>query len=168
MKFVIVHLMVLLAGCGTADRYEIVQESPFVTIITGTFDRSVLQSDNQCKIWFAQYYRDYQIDPETAAAIGGLQNDIRYVIVAGTWCGDSKRELPRMFKILDSAGISDSKVTLFGVDRSKRSDDGITEQYAIHRVPTFIVLRNGSEIGRIVESPVGTLEEDLLEILRRP
>lgn len=168
MKFVIALLMVLIAGCGSAERYTIVQESPFVTIITGTFDLAVLQSDDRCKEWFSEFYHDYHVDPETAAAIGKLQENIHYVIVAGTWCGDSKREMPRMFKIFDSAGISDADITLYGVDRTKRSDDGMTEKYAIRRVPTFIVLRDGREIGRIVESPAASLEEDLAEILRRP
>ena len=34
-------------------------------------------------------------------------------------------------------------------------------------VPTFIVFRQGQEIGWIVESPAGTLEGDLAQILSR-
>ena len=35
----------------------------------------------------------------------------------------------------------------------------------IHRVPTFIIYKNGKEINRIVEEPVSTLEGDLKQIL---
>ena len=31
--------------------------------------------------------------------------DISVVIMFGTWCHDSKREVPRMLRILDSAGV---------------------------------------------------------------
>jgi len=37
----------------------------------------------------------------------------------------------------------------------------------IEKLPTFIVLVNGIEKGRIVETPARTVEEDLLALLRR-
>jgi thiol-disulfide isomerase/thioredoxin len=89
----------------------------------------------------------------------------RVVIIFGPWCGDSQREVPKFLKLADAAGIEADSIRLYSVDRSKKSDDGITEQYQIERVPTFIIEKNGREVGRIVESPETTMAADLLSIL---
>jgi thiol-disulfide isomerase/thioredoxin len=89
----------------------------------------------------------------------------RVVVVFGPWCGDSKRELPKFLKLVDAAGILTDSVRLYAVDRSKKSDDGLTEQYHIERVPTFIFEKEGREVGRIVEVPKMTMAADVLSIL---
>jgi thiol-disulfide isomerase/thioredoxin len=167
MKRFRIFFLLLLAGCCPSAEYEIQRESETAVIITGTFNREVLESNDGTKNWFEHYYTDYHVGSSVAAEIGALQQNIRYVFIAGTWCGDSKRELPRMYKIFDAAKIPDKRITLIGVDRSKSDDRGTAEKFLVERVPTFIVLRNEREIGRIVETPGETLEEDLLEILKR-
>jgi hypothetical protein len=42
----------------------------------------------------------------------------------------------------------------------------LTQARRIERVPTFIVYGDGREIGRIVETPEGSLEEHLVKILK--
>ena len=49
----------------------------------------------------------------------------------------------------------------------RRTPDGIAEKgLNIYRVPTIIVKSNDKELGRIVESPSKSLEQDLLAILK--
>ena len=43
--------------------------------------------------------------------------------------------------------------------------EAVKEHYGVERVATIIVYRDGEEIGRVVETPEGLLEEDLLEIV---
>jgi hypothetical protein len=43
----------------------------------------------------------------------------------------------------------------------------MSEKFNIQRVPTTIVLRDGVELGRIVEYPEKSNEEDLLKILNK-
>jgi thiol-disulfide isomerase/thioredoxin len=85
----------------------------------------------------------------------------------GTWCPDSKRELPRFFATMEAAGIGDSVLTMVGVDRTKKDAEGLTEQWNITRVPTFVFLRDGREFGRFVErTPAGsTFEAEIAKIL---
>ncbi len=168
MKILVVILLLLCSGCGTSETYTVERESPMTVIITGEFDRDVLQSDEVCKVWFEQHYAEYRIDSTLTEEIGRMQKNISYIIVAGTWCGDSKRQIPRLFKIFDTAEISENQVRMFGVDRTKKSDNPELEKYMVQFVPTIIVLRNEQEIGRIVESPTETLEDDLVSFLRRP
>jgi len=79
--------------------------------------------------------------------------------------GDSRREAPHFFKIMDVIGIDSTRMRLYGLDRSKKSSDGATTRSSIEKVPTFIFLRNGVEIGRVTEKPVVGLEADILTIL---
>jgi hypothetical protein len=85
----------------------------------------------------------------------------------GTWGPDSKREMPRYFATMAAAGISDSVLTMVGVDRTKKDAEGLTEKWGITRVPTFVFLRDGREIGRFVErTPAGSsFEAEIAKIL---
>jgi hypothetical protein len=58
--------------------------------------------------------------------------------------------VPRFFAIMDGAGISERQLTMVGVDRTKKDAEGLTEKWGITRVPTFVFLRNGQEVGRVV------------------
>lgn len=90
------------------------------------------------------------------------------LVLLGTWCGDSKRQVPLFLKIADSAGFAPGQIRLYGVDRGKKSPEGVEAPYALERVPTFIFFRKSREIGRIVETPVTTMEADMLQILAAP
>ena len=85
----------------------------------------------------------------------------------GTLCSDSKREVPRFFKVLKYCGLKTKNVKMVAVDKSKES--GITEfdQFETVFVPTFIFLdKTGKEMGRIIESPSKTIEYDLMKIIK--
>ena len=56
-------------------------------------------------------------------------------------------------------------VTEYEVNREKKDVLGKFEMYGIEFVPTFIVIRNGRELGRIVETPNKSLAEDLAAIM---
>ena len=114
---------------------------------------------------FREVYHRAEIGPEFIGLISQVSEGAEFLVFLGTWCGDSRREVPRFLRIVQEAGIDEDHVQLYNLDHSKTSPDGLTERWAIERVPTFIVLRNGSEVGRIVERPRSTLEGDLLSIL---
>ena len=58
-------------------------------------------------------------------------------------------------------------VTEYEVNPQKRDALGKFEEYEITLVPTFIVIRNGQELGRVTEKPEKSLEEDLAAVLDR-
>ncbi len=94
------------------------------------------------------------------------QDSIHVKVFFGTWCDDSKRELPRFFEIIDALENPRLTYDLYGLDRSKQDEGGEAERYAIEYVPTFIFHKNGREIGRIVESPMVNLESDWAAIVQ--
>ena len=99
--------------------------------------------------------------------IRSVQEGVDVTIFFGGWCGDSKREVPRFLRLADQSGFPKSRIKLYALDRTKKSDDGLTEKFGIERIPTFIFLKDGKEMGRITESPKTTLEGDVLTILAR-
>jgi len=107
-------------------------------------------------------------DTESVTSIKRDAKGLSVLLVMGTWCPDSKREMPRYFATMDAAGIDDSKLTMIGVDATKKDTEGLTEKFNITRVPTFIFMRDGKEVARFVErTPVGTtFEKELARILR--
>jgi hypothetical protein len=68
-------------------------------------------------------------------------------------------------RIVEASGWEEGRIRYYALDRSKKSDDGLTNKYFVELVPTFVFLRSGEEIGRIVESPRSTLEGDMIQIL---
>lgn len=119
--------------------------------------------------WFQANYDNYQ---PISSAMGQLSKlDLRGYsidIFFGTWCGDSRRDVPRFFKIVDQLKAANMPIKLIAVEsgeRYKQSPGGETIGRSIYRVATFIVMKNGKEVNRITEHPVTSLEHDLLQIL---
>jgi hypothetical protein len=88
-------------------------------------------------------------------------------VVMGSWCSDSQQHVPDFYKILDEIDYSPDKVTLIAVNEAKATEGNEIDSLDIKFVPAFIFYRNGSELGRIVESPEKNLEGDMLEILTK-
>jgi thiol-disulfide isomerase/thioredoxin len=117
--------------------------------------------------FFWNRYRDYTPRKDVVDKIAGIHGSFDILVFFGTWCKDSVSEVPKILRILDAAGNKDIKLALYGVDRSKKEGLGMSEKFDIQRVPTTIVLRDGKELGRIVEYPEKSNEEDLLRILEK-
>ena len=95
---------------------------------------------------------------------------LRYglVVAIGTWCGDSREQIPRLQAVMLALGERSpfEPPRLVGVDRSKSIDAKLYPYGVVELVPTIVVTTGGSEVGRIVETPKsGSIEEDLVRIL---
>jgi len=167
MKVILIGLFFCLiaAGCSVHQAYQLQQDTTGKNIIVGEFPRSVLETDSTFA-WFTAGYRSYETEKDIIPQIAKRKNDYTFILVLGTWCSDSKRDVPKIFKVMDLAGIKEDQIRLFGVDRAKKGSDEVTERYAVKRVPTIIMLREGKEVGRITEMPRETIEYDLAEMIR--
>jgi thiol-disulfide isomerase/thioredoxin len=96
-----------------------------------------------------------------------LKTDFRVniTVVMATWCSDSRREVPRFYKIVSKLDYNAESIKLINVDREKEAKGTSVSKLGIERVPTFIFYRGKAEIGRIIESPEESLEEDMFKIL---
>ncbi|MDB5210904.1 MAG: tetratricopeptide repeat protein [Sediminibacterium sp.] len=174
-------IMVLAAACHRATvpaatnvntpiiNNEIRNESGQI-ILAGHASISAMQMPNY-KTWFDDSYSKYTVDATTTGQLKPLLQNKRMEIFLGSWCGDSKREVPRMIKVLQNAGMDTTKLSLIFVDNSpnayKQSPQHEEQGKNIHHVPSFIIYDEHKEVGRIIESPVTSLEKDLLAILQQ-
>ena len=136
-------------------------------MIVGECKRSVLQSDT-FQIWFNKEYSDYKVDNATLDKVKPLLKNVKVTIILGTWCSDSRTQVPRFFKMMDYLKIKSKKIRLICIDRDKKAPELNISEYKVTLVPTFIFYKNGVEIGRIIESPLTSLEIDLLKLLAAP
>jgi len=137
-------------------------------ILLGKIDKSGL-TENSFNTWFTPNYDAYKVDTKILKLI---KKDLKkYTITAfmGTWCGDSKREVPKFYKILEAAGYPMEQLTFVAVDNAranyKKSPTGEEKGLNIVRVPTFIFYKNGEEVNRIIEDPVVSIEKDIEAII---
>ncbi len=115
--------------------------------------------------WWMSEYDLYNIDSTKINEVKEGLKDVKIKIIMGTWCSDSRREVPRFFKVLDAAGYPSDKVEIICVDEDKKAEDNELEDLKIDLVPTFIFSKDGHELGRIIEAPEDTLEKDMIKIL---
>ncbi len=115
--------------------------------------------------WTAEY-ENYQPDFETIDKLEGKLNDILIQIVFRSTCSDSREQLTGLFKILNELNYNLNTITLIGVNREKKGLSNEAEGLNIEFVPTIIFYKDGSEIGRIIETPTESLEKDMLKIIQ--
>lgn len=137
---------------------------PQENMLTGEKTMNDLQQ-SPYNVWFAPGYENYSPDPETVVKLKNLPEDITIKIIMGTWCEDSQNQVPHFYQILKQINFDLKKAMLITVDRSKTTPEHLEAGLNITNVPTFIIYKKNKEIQRIVESPVETLEKDLLNIL---
>lgn len=114
--------------------------------------------------WYNENDAAYDVDEAAIAGIEGLLDGVEIKIVMGTWCHDSRREVPRFYKIIGAikGGVA---TEMIGLDRKKKAPSGEIDGMDITNTPTFVFYKNGQELNRIVETPVVSLEKDMITIL---
>ena len=130
----------------------------------GEFSRDQLENSTH-NSWFVENNNAHSLNEALVSQIDSLFYDIEVTIYMGTWCEDSQREVPGFFKIIDALEANDQIHPIVGLNEDKVSHDGSAEQAGITNVPTFIFSKDGEEINRIVEFPIISLEQDILDIL---
>ena len=161
-KLILIAFIGIFTSCNGQQKTTAVKDQSGNLI--GFADK---ESFNQTpyKAWFDQKFETYNPD---AATIESLKTTLKGITIKGfmgTWCGDSKRETPHFFKILEQAHFKMNNFELVTVNRSKKTPDNLQEGLNIFKVPTFIFYKDGKEIGRYVEYARVSLEKDILKIV---
>ncbi|TSA25811.1 MAG: thioredoxin [Ignavibacteriales bacterium] len=165
MKKLFLFLMILSAVINAQEKNKLVtDEKSGKPMLIGLCDRTAF-ADTSFSWWFNSEYDNYTPDSTEVLKLSNVINDVKITIVMGSWCSDSRREVPRIFKILDRINYNFQNLTMVCVDRNKTAPNGLVEKLDIKLVPTFICTKDDKEIGRIVETPKETLEKDLVKIV---
>jgi thiol-disulfide isomerase/thioredoxin len=185
-NYLFILLLVCFSGCKTVKpASEIRAENPQLSVqVTDSVTPAINFSDQTTwilgyfnpvqlthepySLWYVKGYDDYQINTDAVNNLLDIGKDnLTIKIVMGTWCPDSRREVPRFMKVIDIWQFPVSKITFIGVDDAKLSPVGEYGKLDIQRVPTFIIYKNNIEAGRIIENPATSLEQDMVNILTR-
>ena len=163
-------LVIMVWSCTSQSQNlnkEITEEGKKPYLL-GKIDKEGLSSANYQE-WFLNGYNEYRPNEDVIDKLSEKLKEYNIQVFMGTWCGDSRREVPRFYKILEAANYALDQLTVVAVsakpDLYKQSPDHEEKGLNIHRVPTFIFYKNDKEVNRIIEHPVTTLEEDILNIL---
>jgi len=136
-------------------------------ILLNTCTRDAVTTSPSMEEKYVSGYFTYIPEPAALNELQSLLKSKTIIIVLGTWCGDSREQLPHFLKIADASPINKQDITFICVDRAKKAEYGLLENLNIDRVPTFIIYDHGKELGRIIEKPVISIEEDLVLMLSR-
>jgi hypothetical protein len=96
-----------------------------------------------------------------------LSRPVHVEVFLGTWCSDSKAQVSAFFKVLDRTDSPLITISCIGVPQKKEDRSPFIAGKDIQKIPTFIVTVDGLEKGRIIETPLKSIEQDLLDILAR-
>jgi len=130
--------------------YEVSFDAKARKVLRGLISRADIENDTAFS-WFKKNYNLGRPDASAVAAFKQHAKDFQMLIFAGTWCPDTQNLLPQFYRVADAAGYADSSITLIGVDDDKTTFDHLHKTFHLVDVPTFIVMKNGKEVGRIVE-----------------
>lgn len=167
-KFILFVIVVLFftSLVSAQDQFQVLVERPNEKTLKGIISREVLLKDTSFK-WYAENLKSYT---PNAAALEGLKKNkdsVQLLTFMGTWCEDSQFIIPKLYSLTDAAGFSPDRITLIGVDRNKKTLSHLAEALNITNVPTIIALKNGKEIGRVIEfGKYGLFDMELGDILK--
>ena len=168
MKLLVVLILLYCSTdiLGQEIKNIVIDERSDKPMLIGVCTREAL-TDSNFGWWYNSGYENYEVDENIYELDSAKLENISITIVLGTWCSDSRREVPAFFKILDALNFPAEKISLLAVDRNKQLPGNEIDDLEIEFVPTFIIYREGEEIGRIVEAPQETLEIDLFAIIKK-
>jgi len=167
LKILITIFFLQISSAAAQDTNKVItDETSGKNILIGYCTREAFR-DTNFSWWFNSEYEMYNPDSLILTEIRPLLSKTLITIIMGTWCSDSRREVPRFFKIIDRLGFPDEDLTIIAVNEDKEiPGSSILKGYNLELVPTFTIYKNGSELGRIQEAPEETLEKDILAILK--
>ncbi len=153
MKLFFLSLLVVVSvGCSSTEQPTSNSEPYSGVISAGQLITDYPQ--------FRAAYEQYQPTSAEITAIKSLSGK-SLLVLFGTWCHDSEREVPRLLKLIDLSGVELKSLSLHGINYNKQEPSNLHRQYDLMFSPTIILLQGEVELGRVVEKPMTSLGEDL-------
>ncbi|MFN5217189.1 MAG: thioredoxin family protein [Sphingomonadales bacterium] len=119
------------------------------------------------KVSIVTEYNSYIPDYQTMDGLRKYWNDsITVKVIGGNWCSDTRRELPRLCRVLDGVGANADNFGYYKVNKEKQPlSQDFSAEYPVKKVPSVFVFRSGKLVGQIIETPSKSWESNLLKLL---
>ena len=118
-------------------------------------------------VWFEENSKAYTPDMALVEQIKPLIKTCYIKVFMGSWCEDSQREIPALFKLLKLTEFNQSQLEIIAMTHDKDTPENYEADYEIEFIPTIIFFKDGAELNRIVEYTQESLEQDVLKILKQ-
>ena len=169
-KIFLLLLITIVTGCSSPHKiskpeYSIIPDNR-AKILKGIINRSLIEKDSSF-VWFKENMKWGQVDETALKVFSEKRNQFTMIVFGGTWCEDTQNLLPKFYRLVEQSKYAEKNILLIGVDRNKQTIHDLHKTYNIISVPTFIVLKDGKEIGRVIEyGKTGNMEKELGEIVQ--
>jgi thiol-disulfide isomerase/thioredoxin len=169
MKIFLINIFFMLAMMSAIAQngYTITTDPkhPEKKMLVGAITKAQIAADTAFD-WYASSFKYYTPDSSTLNKFK-LNKHFKFMVFGGTWCEDTQTILPKFFKLLELSDFPIDNVSLFAVDREKKVFGNITAALNVNNVPTIIVLKEGKEVGRVVEyGTTGNWDKELAAFLQ--
>lgn len=162
---VLIVLFIATTAVFAQNQYEVFSERPNEKTYKGIISRELLTSDTSFK-WYENNRQAYTPNAVALSALAQHKDSIQLLVFMGTWCEDSHSIIPKLMKLLDMAGFPMTRLTLIGTDRNKKTISHLSEALNVNNVPTIIVMKEGKEVGRVIEyGKTGEWDKELGEMI---
>jgi thiol-disulfide isomerase/thioredoxin len=158
-------MLAMQASAQTPAYNSYVDEKNSSVVFQGVITFDDLKNEKSFT-WFQNGVDEYNTSSRAISYLQKLLADYDMVVLLGTWCGDSKDLMPKLYKVLQETHYPMSRYTMYGVSRAKEAKNNERTRYDLKKVPTIILFKNGKEIGRIIESVNKSIEADLKAIIK--
>ncbi|SHI23016.1 thioredoxin family protein [Ferrimonas marina] len=132
-------------------------------VLTGELDSQQLIFE---LVPMGRAYLDYQVDAEALAPLANYQQQTQITAVIGTWCPSCQSSTPALIKIIKELDNPNIQARYLGVDRQGQGAGVDLATLGVSVLPTYIVYREGQEVGRIEGELEQPLEQSLAAMLR--
>lgn len=131
------------------------------TVVLGKTTLADFLSNVGYRVWYDPGYENFpevadQADFDAAVAIiaariNGAEGTYNAILVTKPNCGcqHTQREMPKVMKTLDAAGLPQENVDVWITDTRLAGIGDLTADHAIDVAPTFLITKDGVELGRI-------------------
>ncbi|MEO7310046.1 MAG: thioredoxin family protein [Chitinophagaceae bacterium] len=137
-------------GVPPLKMFEVMADRDSSKMLRGIVSKEQITQD-PAFTWYAENIKLTKPNAAAVAAIAAKADQISLIIFGGTWCEDTHQLLPKYLSLLEAAKFPDNRLTLVTVDRAKTTVGNLHKLFNITNVPTCILMKDGKEVGRIVE-----------------
>lgn len=116
---------------------------------------------------FKVYVERYSPDPQSSDYLESVEERYSVMVFFGSWCRESTKYIPGLVKTMQSFSNDQIEFLFIGVDEQKKIPGELLNVFGIEYIPTVVVLKDGKELGRVVEKPQMPIETELVQILKR-
>ena len=98
----VILAFLLFNSCSFKVNKTVMDDRTKKDVLIGKCNRNAFEQED-FKQWFQDGYNSYETDPEMIQKLSESEifKTLKILVVFGTWCHDSRRELPRFYKIVD-------------------------------------------------------------------